>query len=218
MKLWLVDDAVLIREGLVGLLERQGHEVTEVFSDADALRARGLSGVDLPEAVITDVRMPPQMADDGLRAALDIRARRPQLPVMVLSQYLAPAYAQHLFSAEATGGTGYLLKESVGQVSDFLDALTVVASGGVVVDPEVAARMMGQDKGIQSLTQRERDVLTLMAQGLSNTQIAERLVVSQAAVGKHVSNIFQGLGLHHGEDNRRVRAILRYLSATGGLV
>lgn len=131
---------------------------------------------------------------------------------MVLSRYLAPAYAPHLLSAETTGGTGYLLKERVGQVSDFLDALTVV------VDPEIAARMMGQDKVIQSLTQRERDVLALMAQGLSNTQIAERLVVSQAAVGKHVCDIFQRLGLHYGEDNRRVRAILRYLSATGGLV
>lgn len=152
------------------------------------------------------------MADDGLRAGLEIWARHPHLPVMVLSRYLAPAYAPHLFSAETTGGTGYLLKERVGQVSDFLDALTVV------VDPEIAARMMGQDKVIQSLTQRERDVLALMAQGLSNTQIAERLVVSQAAVGKHVCDIFQRLGRHYGEDNRRVRAILRYLSATGGLV
>lgn len=193
MKLWLADGAVLIRDGLVGLLERQGHEVTEVFSDADALRARGLAG-------------------DGLRAGLEIWARHPHLPVMVLSRYLAPAYAPHLFSAETTGGTGYLLKERVGQVSDFLDALTVV------VDPEIAARMMGQDKVIQSLTQRERDVLALMAQGLSNTQIAERLVVSQAAVDKHVCDIFQRLGRHYGEDNRRVRAILRYLSATGGLV
>lgn len=217
MKLWLADDAVLIREGLAGLLERQGHEVTALFNDADTLRAEGLSSEQMPDVVITDVRMPPDMAEDGLRAALEIRELHPDLPVMVLSQYLAPVYAQRLFNTEATGGTGYLLKERVGQVSDFIDALAVVAGGGVIVDPEVAARMMGQDRGIQALTERERAVLTLMAQGMSNTQIAAKLVVSQAAVAKHVSNIFQRLGLHHGEDNRRVRAILRYLSATGGL-
>lgn len=219
MRIWLADDAVLIRDGLAGLLTRQGFEVTQLFDTADQLREAGLNAAEerLPDVIITDVRMPPTMSDDGLRAALEIREHHPAQAIMVLSQYLAPAYAQRLFAGDRAGGTGYLLKEKVGHVADFVRALQVVRDGGVTVDPDVAARMLGQDRGIQSLTPREREVIALMAQGASNTEIADALVLSTAAVAKHVSNIFQRLGLLHGEENRRVRAILRYLSETGGI-
>lgn len=218
MRLWLADDAVLIREGLAGLLIDAGHEVTRSFADATELVAAGTDPEsELPDVLISDVRMPPRMADDGLSAVLEVRAQAPDLAVMVLSQYLAPAYAQRLFAQGANAGTGYLLKERVGRIADFLSALEVVAAGGVFIDPEVAARMMGRDLGIQSLTQREREVLALMAKGRSNDEIASELVITPAAVAKHVSSIFLRLGLPATQPNRRVRAILTYLSATGGL-
>ncbi|MFC2661254.1 MAG: response regulator [Actinomyces sp.] len=192
----LADDSALLREGLAGLLERQGYDVVARESDAHALVDR-VELMDaracLPDAVIADVRMPPTMRNDGLEAALTIRRRHPAVAIMVLSQYVSAAYARRLFSADApadAGGTGYLLKDRVSEVADFLGSLRVILSGGMVTDPEVARAMV---------------------RGLSNSQIAVRMVVSGAAVAKHVSAIFLKLGLDPSEENRRVRAILAFL-------
>ena len=192
----LADDSALLREGLAGLLERQGYDVVARESDAHALVDR-VELMDarayLPDAVIADVRMPPTMRNDGLEAALTIRRRHPAVAIMVLSQYGSAAYARRLFSADApadAGGTGYLLKDRVSEVADFLGSLRVILSGGMVTDPEVARAMV---------------------RGLSNSQIAVRMVVSGAAVAKHVSAIFLKLGLDPSEENRRVRAILAFL-------
>ena len=161
------------------------------------------------------------MREDGLRAALTLRQRFPSLSIVVLSQYVAPAYARELFAPGMSngGGTGYLLKDRVGQVKDFLGALDVVANGGVVIDPDVATALMKSGRsGLGLLTAREREVLELMARGKSNAQIAQCLFLSGAAVAKHVSNIFMKLNLEPGEDNRRVRAILEFLTETSGLI
>lgn len=228
MRIVIADDSALLREGVASLVERRGHEVIATVDSAEALVAdidtRYEATGELPDVVITDVRMPPKMRDDGLRAAVELRHRYPALNVLVLSQYVAPAYARELFSPAATGsvansgaGTGYLLKDRVGQVVDFLGSLDVVASGGVVIDPEVAtALMQSGTSGLASLTLREQEVLELMAGGKSNNQIAQALFLSGAAVAKHVSNIFMKLHLEPGEENRRVRAILEYLTATTG--
>ncbi|MEA4943333.1 MAG: response regulator transcription factor [Propionicimonas sp.] len=225
MRLVLADDAALLREGLAGLLQRQGFAVVAQESRADALRLtvdRLAAAGELPDVVVTDVRMPPTMTTDGLQAALDLKAAHPALGVLVLSQYVAAVYAQQLFSLPATGGgTGYLLKDRVAEVADFIGSLRVVAAGGVVIDPEVARAMMRTNRsGLGDLTQREFEVLELMARGLSNAQIADELVLSGAAVAKHVSNIFAKLRLDPSEENRRVRAILAFLADTGtpGLV
>ena len=216
----LADDAGLLREGLAGLLERQGFQVVAQESRADTLRIAvdelAASGA-LPDVVVTDVRMPPTMTTDGLQAALDLKAAYPGVGVLVLSQYVAAVYAQQLFSLPASGGgTGYLLKDRVAQVADFVGSLRVVAAGGVVIDPEVARAMMKSNRsGLGELTPREFEVLELMARGLSNNQIADDLVLSGAAVAKHVSNIFSKLGLAASEENRRVRAILAFLADTG---
>lgn len=218
MRLLIADDATLIRAGLVGLLERAGHEVLAEAGDAPELLAQfrklHLAGSS-PDLVISDVRMPPSMTDDGLRAAVRLREEHPGLPVLMLSQYVAPAYAATLMAARAGGGLGYLLKERVGRVSDFLHSIEVVAAGGVVVDPEVVAQLLNArraDPLLGRLTPRELEVLSLMANGAANTEIAARLVVSQAAVSKHVANIFSKLDLGPSEDNRRVRAVLAYLN------
>ena len=192
----LADDSALLREGLAGLLERQGYDVIARESSAPGLvdcinRLDGQGR--LPDAIITDVRMPPSMRNDGLEAALAIRRRHPAVAIMVLSQYVSAAYAQQLFAADApvdAGGTGYLLKDRVSEVADFLGSLRVVLAGGMVTDPEV---------------------LELMARGLSNGQISAQMIVSRAAVAKHVSAIFLKLGLDPSEENRRVRAILAFL-------
>ncbi|WP_416339587.1 response regulator transcription factor [Propionicimonas sp.] len=225
IRLVLADDAALLREGLAGLLQRQGFAVVAQESRADALRLtvdRLAAAGELPDVVVTDVRMPPTMTTDGLQAALDLKAAHPALGVLVLSQYVAAVYAQQLFSLPATGGgTGYLLKDRVAEVADFIGSLRVVAAGGVVIDPEVARAMMRTNRsGLGDLTQREFEVLELMARGLSNAQIADELVLSGAAVAKHVSNIFAKLRLDPSEENRRVRAILAFLADTGtpGLV
>ena len=216
-RLVVADDSTLLREGLVGLLERQGFTVVAQETRADGLldRIRVLKEAgDLPDAVITDVRMPPGMSNDGLKAALQIKAAHPEVAVLVLSQYVAPMYAQELFGLQAAGGTGYLLKDRIAEVA----SLRLVLSGGVVIDPEVARSMMRSSRsGLGELSQRELEVLELMAQGLSNAQIAEQLFLSGAAVAKHVSNIFMKLGLAPGEENRRVRAILAFLSDSGGV-
>ena len=292
MRILLADDAALLREGLAGLLTTAGHEVVAQVADADALRTevgRLAAAGELPDVVVTDVRMPPTGTDDGLRAAIDLRRTYPGLPVVVLSAYVAGPYVQDLLeetespvgpggsSTGSGGAVGYLLKERVGRVADFLHSLDIVVGGGVVIDPEVvshlikAARATGSTQettqvvtgcgtgedvgpmagavpsaaptgsgaqgpvpaaaassstpsggiasaapggvGLDRLTRREQEVLELMAQGLSNAQIAERLVVSDGAVAKHVANIFRGLDLQPGEENRRVRAVLAWLHA-----
>lgn len=221
MRLVVADDAALLREGLIGLLERQGHEVIARAATAPELEAvvhrAALDGCP-PEVVITDVRMPPTMTDDGLAAAVRIRAAHPRIGILVLSQYVAPAYAADLFAPEApspmrAGGVGYLLKERVARVSDFLHSLGIVAVGGIVVDPQVAARLVTHRRtALDALSPRELQVLELMAGGRSNPQIAEHLVLSAGAVAKHVANVFTKLDLPPGEENRRVRAVLTYLT------
>ena len=220
MKVIVADDSALLREGIAGLLERQGHEVVGRASDADDLLAQvEMHHADV-DVVITDVRMPPTLTDDGLRAALRIRATHPEIALLLVSQYVAPEYARELFDHDRGGlpdagaGLGYLLKDRVAEVADFLRSLAVVAAGGVVVDPDVAARLMHRTPSrLGSLTPRELEVLELMARGNSNTQIGEALFLSAGAVSKHVANIFTKLNLGPGQDNRRVRAVVAFLSA-----
>ena len=212
MKIVLADDSALLREGVAGLLERRGHEIVGQAATAPSLIELVETGP-LPDIVVTDVRMPPNMADDGLKAAVSLRREFPSLAVMVLSQYVAPAYAVELFDVD-TAGTGYLLKDRVSEDADFLASLEVVAQGGTVIDPTVAKALMASGRsGLAELTPREREVLELMSQGKSNKEIASALVLSAAAVAKHVSNIFLKLRLDPKEDNRRVKAILEYLAA-----
>lgn len=215
----IADDSALLREGLIGLLERQGFAVVARESRADTLRStmtRLADQGELPDVLITDVRMPPTMTNDGLQAALDLKTRYPELAVLVLSQYVAPVYAQQLFALPSTsgsGGSGYLLKDRVSHVADFIQSLRVVAAGGMVIDPQVASAMMRSSRsGLGDLSPRELEVLELMARGLSNSQIAQELVLSNAAVAKHVANIFVKLRLRPDEENRRVRAILAFLA------
>ena len=276
MRILLADDAALLREGLAGLLAAAGHEVVAQVADADALRtevARLAAAGELPDVVVTDVRMPPTRTDDGLRAAVDLRTAHPGLPVVVLSAYVAGPYLGELIEG-VDGAVGYLLKERVGRVSDFMRSLDVVVSGGIVIDPEVMAHLMASaagavgagatgpdapralaapgtagapdgagesiapgaldtpgatgavgrgpaasapadppNRGLERLTPREAEVLTLMAEGLSNGRIAQRLVISDGAVAKHVANIFLKLDLPPGEENRRVRAVLVWVRA-----
>lgn len=218
----LADDSAIMREGLAGLLERRGYRILAQETRADLLQLRiaqlAQSGC-LPELLIVDVRMPPTMTTDGLQAAVSLKGRYPSLSVMVLSQYIAPAYAQRLFGAAPageSGGTGYLLKDRVGEVADFVRSLQIVLAGGVVIDPQIAKAMIrSRQSGVGDLSAREFEVLELMAKGLSNTQIAGHLALSGAAVAKHVSNVFAKLHLEPGEENRRVRAILAYLTDSG---
>lgn len=224
MRVFLADDSALIREGLAGILERTGHAVVGQAADADTLltgvRDARSKGVAI-DVVITDVRMPPNQSDDGLRASVELRRDFPSLGIMVLSQYVAPGYAAALFdqtSGAVSGGLGYMLKDRISKIADFIRSLEVVAGGGIIVDPEVASGLIrGKGRALDSLTPREREVLELMARGESNSQIAEQLVLSGAAVSKHVSNVFTKLNLAPGEENRRVRAVLAYLTATGAV-
>ncbi|AQT74892.1 response regulator [Streptomyces sp. fd1-xmd] len=212
LRVVLAEDAVLLRAGLVELLSRVGNEVVAAVGDAEEL-ARAVDA-DRPDIVITDVRMPPGFRDEGLRAALELRARHPGLPVLVLSQYVATAYANQLFSGGSAegGGLGYLLKDRVGEVSEFLDALDRVAGGQTVIDPEVIRVLLqAADKPLLRLTPREREVLALMAEGLNNQSIARRLTVTEASVVKHAGNIFMKLDLDPAEGNRRVLAVLAHL-------
>ena len=214
LRIVVADDSAILREGLAGLLERRGHVIVGQADSAPSLEAVVDQLRDeLPDIVITDVRMPPGMGDDGLKTAVNLRNAYPGLPVMVLSQYVAPAYAVELFDSPEAG-TGYLLKDRVSEVRDFLSSLDVVAQGGTVIDPTVAQALMSSGRsGLGELTPREREVLELMSRGKSNKDIAAELVLSSAAVAKHVSNIFTKLRLDPSEDNRRVKAILEYLSA-----
>lgn len=217
MRILLADDATLLREALTALLERLGHEVVATASSATELAAAHRTLAQLPDIVVTDVRMPPGNRDDGLRAALAIRAIHPRQPVLVLSQYLADRYARDLLTLPE-GGVGYLLKERVNRVSDFDAALRAVAAGGTVIDSEVTRHLLrARDPGpLAALTMREREVLGLMADGASNREIADRLFLSVAAVRKHIGNVFAGLGLQPTDENRRVRAILVYLQSADG--
>lgn len=220
MRLLLAEDSALLREALTALLERLGHTVVATAESASGLLAEfaGLHGAgEPPDLVLTDVRMPPGGGDDGLRAALDIRARHPHQPVMVLSQYIADTYARELLTLPE-GAIGYLLKDRVNRVRDFAAALQTVASGGTVIDHDVVQHLLsGSRPGpLDGLTPREREVLALMADGRSNAEIAAALTLTDAAVSKHIGNIFRGLGLSPVEENRRVKAVLTYLQSIPG--
>ncbi|MFF1493208.1 response regulator [Streptomyces sp. NPDC058304] len=221
LRLILAEDSVLLRAGLTELLTRSGHRVLAAVGDAEEL-IRAV-GAERPDAVVTDVRMPPGFRDEGLRAALELRSRDGSLPVLVLSQYVATAYATQLLTAgpAASGpaGLGYLLKDRVGEVVDFLDALERVAGGQTVIDPEVVRVLLGRqaaDRPLARLTPREREVLALMAEGLNNQALAARLFVTEAAVVKHASSIFMKLDLDPAEGNRRVLAVLAHLRGAEG--
>lgn len=214
MRILLADDAALLREALHALLERLGHEVVATASDATELLEQYAALADPPDLIITDVRMPPTRTDDGLQAALEIRVANPTQPVLALSQYVADRYVRDLLTLPE-GAVGYLLKERVNRVTDFDDALRVIAAGGTVIDPEVTRFLLQRKQAgpLDALTAREREVLGLMAEGVANSEIAVKLFVSDAAVRKHVGNIFAGLGLQPTDENRRVRAILAFLQA-----
>jgi DNA-binding NarL/FixJ family response regulator len=207
------EDSVLLLAGLVKLLESAGFEVAATAADATAL----LDAVEReqPDLVIADVRRPPTHTDEGIRAALAIRGQWPGIAILVLSQYVEERYAADLLSAN-TSSVGYLLKDRVADVAEFLDALRRVAAGGTALDPEVVAQLLVRRGGdpLDALTQRERDVLALMAEGRSNAEISASLVITDSAVSKHINAIFAKLGLYPGDTgNRRVLAVLRYLGA-----
>lgn len=210
MRIVIAEDSVLLLDGLTRLLTAEGHTVTGFGTADDVVAALG-PGAELPDVLVTDVRMPPTHTDEGLRAALHLRSLHPRLPVLVLSQYVEQRYARELFTGQA-GGLGYLLKDRVADVEDFLDALGRVAGGGTVIDPEVVAQLLVRSSGLDLLSPREREVLALMAEGRSNGAIADRLVVGLAAVEKHVTSILTKLDLPPDDDqHRRVLAVLRWL-------
>jgi DNA-binding NarL/FixJ family response regulator len=217
LRVVIADDAVLLREGLVRLLAENGHEVLAVVGDGPSLVDAIVTH--RPDVSIVDVRMPPSHTDEGLRAAVEARARVRGAPVLVLSQYVEVSYADDLL-ADRVGAVGYLLKDRVAEVSEFLDALRRVAGGGTVLDPDVVAQLLVRRRRsdpLHSLTPREREVLALMAEGRSNASIARQLVVTEGAVEKHVTNIFGKLGLPPDEEqHRRVMAVLAYLRPTWG--
>ena len=211
MRVVIAEDLALLREGIVRLLADEGHTVTAAVADAEAF----LAAVDAepPDVCVVDVRLPPGFSDEGVRAALEARRRHPGLPVLVLSQYVERRFASELLS-DGNGGVGYLLKDRVAEVREFLEAVQRVADGGTALDPEAVAQLLGgrDDGPLDDLTPRERDVLGLMAEGRSNAAIAERLVVTEGAVEKHTANIFSKLGLPPSSaDHRRVLAVLAWL-------
>jgi DNA-binding NarL/FixJ family response regulator len=212
MRVVIADDAVLLREGLVRLLTENGHDVVAAVGDGDSLVAA--IEEHRPDISIVDVRMPPSHTDEGLRAAVTARQRVPRTPILVLSQYVEVSYADDLL-ADRAGAVGYLLKDRVAAIAEFLDAVGRVAAGGTVLDPEVVSQLLvrrRRDDPLRELTPREREVLSLMAEGRSNTAIARILVVSDGAVEKHVRNIFTKLQLPPDEEqHRRVLAVLAYL-------
>ncbi|HEV2371374.1 MAG TPA: response regulator transcription factor [Streptosporangiaceae bacterium] len=214
MRVVIAEDSVLLREGVTRLLTDAGHDVVAATGEAEQfLRA---VGEHQPDVVVVDVRMPPTFTDEGLRAALVVRNAWPGIGVLVLSQYVEERYATELLSGRPQG-VGYLLKDRVADLTEFLDALRRVADGGSALDPEVVAQLLARSRHpLAALTPRERDVLALMAEGRSNGAIATELVVSEGAVEKHINNIFAKLGLAPADrDHRRVLAVLRYLGAEG---
>jgi DNA-binding NarL/FixJ family response regulator len=212
MRVVVAEDTAILRVGLVQLLEEEGHEV--VAAVADGVQLLAAAAAHEPDAVVSDVRMPPGHTDEGLRAVIELRARRPDLPVLIFSQYVETQYASRLL-AGGSAGVGYLLKERVLDTRDFVDALERVAAGGTALDPEVVTQLVGASPArgtIDALSPREREVLALMAEGRSNAAIAAQLVVTERAVEKHVANIFLKLDLPvSAADHRRVLAVLRYL-------
>jgi DNA-binding NarL/FixJ family response regulator len=213
MRIVIAEDSVVLRDGLVRLLVDRGHDVVAAVADGEAL----VEAVDehVPDVAVVDVRMPPTHTDEGLRAAITLRTDHPEVGVLVFSQYVETRYAAQLLS-ESSGGIGYLLKDRVADVSEFVEAVARVAAGGTALDPEVVSQLLAASGRAAtlgtSLTPRENEVLALMAEGRSNGAIAAVLVVSEGAVEKHVANIFLKLGLPVSEtDNRRVLAVLRYL-------
>ncbi|MBB5955909.1 DNA-binding NarL/FixJ family response regulator [Saccharothrix tamanrassetensis] len=214
MRVVIVEDDVLLREGLTLLLGNAGIEVVAAVDNTTEFLA-AIAGM-RPDAVVTDVRLPPTFTDEGLRAAVEARRVHPGLPVLVLSAYVENSYAAELL-ADGVGGVGYLLKERVGKVERFVDALTRVAEGGTAMDPEVISQLLVRrkpDDPLATLTAREREVLALMAEGHNNATIADTLVVSEGAVLKHIRNIFTKLSLPNDEGgHRRVLAVLAYLNA-----
>ena len=211
MRAVIAEDSVLLRAGLVKVLEAVGYEVVAAVGEAEQLLAAVAEHH--PDVVVTDVRMPPGYTDEGVRAALLIRRQWPRTAVLLLSQYVEERYAADLLTGD-TRGVGYLLKERVANVDDFLDALERVAAGGTALDPEVVSQLLlrRQSGPLDSLTPREREVLRRMAEGLSNVAIAQALVVSESAVAKHISSIFAKLQLAPTEgEHRRVLAVLQFL-------
>lgn len=217
MRILICEDSVLLREGLVRLLEDAGHEVVAALPDTaeltDTVAATG------PELCILDVRLPPTFTDEGIRAALGIRSRRPDLPLLVLSQYVEERYASDLIAAQG-GPLGYLLKDRVADVAEFVASVERIAEGATVLDPEVVAQLLtrrNRDDRMLRLTDRERTVLALIAEGKSNQAIAGLLFLSEASVEKHITSIFSKLGLEPDESgNRRVLAALAHIENTGG--
>ncbi|WP_035798585.1 response regulator transcription factor [Kitasatospora mediocidica] len=219
LRVVIAEDSVLLREGLTRLLTDRGLEVVAGVGDGEALlrTIHELAAADaLPDVVVADVRMPPTHTDEGVRACVTLRGLHPRLGVLVLSQYVEQQYAAELL-AGSTRGIGYLLKDRVAEVREFVDAVVRVAGGGTALDPEVVQQLLIRSRKsdvLAGLTPREREVLALMAEGRTNAAVAKQLVVSDGAVEKHVSNIFLKLGLAQSpEDHRRVLAVLRYLNS-----
>jgi DNA-binding NarL/FixJ family response regulator len=210
VRIVIADDAVILREGLAQLLAARGHEVVAGVGDAASLREA--VAAHRPDVAVIDIRMPPTHTDEGLRAALDLRRDHPHVGLLLFSQYVETRFAADLL-ADSPSGVGYLLKERVADLDDFVDALRRVDAGGTALDPEVVKQLLGsRHQGVGALTPREREVLALMAEGRANTAIAKTLVVSDRAVEKHIANIFTKLGLAPGgDDHRRVLAVLHYL-------
>jgi DNA-binding NarL/FixJ family response regulator len=215
MRIVIAEDSVLLRAGLVRLLVDAGHEVVAAVDTADDLG--DVVSRTAPDLCLLDVRMPPTFTDEGIRAAIDLRRTHPDVAIVVLSQYVEEHYAMELLAGDIAG-VGYLLKDRVADVAEFLAALARVRSGGTALDPDVVSQLMARRRTkhpLDALTPREAEVLSLMAQGASNAGIAEALVVSPGAVEKHVNNIFVKLGLApDAGENRRVLAVLRYLEGT----
>ena len=214
MRVVVAEDLFLLRDGLARLLGANDFEIAAAVDTAPALLRALLE--EQPDVAVVDVRLPPSFADDGLRAALEARRQIPGLPVLLLSQYVEQLYARELLADQA-GAVGYLLKDRVFNDDQFIDAIRAVAGGGTVMDPEVVTKLLGRrsrDEPITRLSVREQEVLELMAEGRSNTAIAQRLYVTEKAVSKHTTSIFSKLGLAASEDdNRRVLAVLAYLNS-----
>jgi DNA-binding NarL/FixJ family response regulator len=214
MRVVVADDSVLLREGVVRLLEEKGFDVVAQAGDAEDLIRK--VNAHKPDVAVVDIRMPPTNTDDGLRAALEIRASHPDTGVLVLSQYVEEGYALDLVG-DSAGGVGYLLKDRVADVDRFVESVTRVAEGGSALDPEVVSQLVGRarrDDPLAELTPREREVMELMAEGRSNNAIAAQMIVTERAVEKHVTSIFGKLGLPPApEDHRRVLAVLAFLRA-----
>lgn len=217
MRILICEDSVLLREGLVRLLEHSGHEVVAAF--ADTVGVADHVAADRPDLCILDVRLPPTFTDEGIRLALELRASHPELPLVVLSQYVEERYASELIAAQG-GAFGYLLKDRVADVAEFMESVERIAAGASVLDPEVVAQLLtrrGRDAQMATLTDRERTVLAALAEGRSNQAIAALLFISNASVEKHITAIFQKLGLEPDESgNRRVLAAIAHYESAGG--